>query len=143
MRYTILIALLALACGCTAPPANLNMTDFTGLWEVDFDRTMEAAKQSPKYDEAEAARLPDMIKRLMAMMKVEVTDSEMIYHRGEKAVAVPYTVSASDMTSVTVAVKQGAMEATLIFTQVDADTMRFTSSATDDMDYYVWKRAQP
>jgi hypothetical protein len=143
MRYAILAAIAFAVLGCSAPPAPVDMTAFTGLWEVDFDRTMEAAKESPKYDEAEAARLPDMIKRLMAMMKVELTDSEMIYHRGEKAVAVPYTVSASDMTSVTVAVKQGAMEATLIFTQVDADTMRFKSSATDDMDYYVWKRAQP
>lgn len=140
MRHIMLIALLTLAWGCSAPPADLDINTFAGLWEVDFDRTMEAAKQSPKYNEAEAERLPEMIKRMMGMMKIELTSSEMIYRRGTKEVAIPFGVSASDGTTVTVTAKQGEVEVTVVFTRLEEDGMSFKSSATDDMDYYVWRR---
>ena len=140
MRKIMLVMVLSVVWGCGAIDEDLDMSKFTGLWEVDFDRTMEEGKKSPKYDEKMATRLPDMIKRMMATMKVKLTDTEMIYLRGTKEVVIPYTVDSSDQKSVTVTMKQGPEEATAVFTLIDGMYMNFKTSASDDMHYYVWKK---
>ena len=140
MRTVIMVMALSAVWGCGANVEELDMSKFTGMWEVDFDRTLEEGKKSPKYDETMATRMPDMIKRMMATMKVKLTDKEMIYLRGTKEVVIPYTVKSSDHTSVTVTIKQGPEEATAVFTLIDGNYMNFKSSASDDMHYYVWKK---
>ena len=140
MRKIMLVMVLSVVWGCGAIDEDLDMSTFTGLWEVDFDRTMEEGKKSPKYDEKMATRMPDMIKRMMATMKVKLTDKEMIYLRGTKEVVIPYTVNSSDQKSVTVTMKKETEEATAVFTLIDGEYMNFKASASDDMHYYVWKK---
>jgi len=120
---------------------DMGIAAFAGLWEVDFDRTMEEGKKSPKYDKTTAERMPDMIKKMMAMMKVKVTDKEMVYLRGTRKMAFPFAVKSSDEKSVTGTMKLGPNEATVVFTLIDGVYMNFKSSASDDMDYYVWKKS--
>jgi hypothetical protein len=116
---------------------NLDMSRFVGLWGVDYERTMEEGKKSPKYD---AEKMPAMIKGMMTKMKIRLTDSEMIYVRGAREVKMPYTVTSSDARSVTAGVSQGSQEITLTFILIDGEYMNFKSSGSDDMAYYVWKR---
>ena len=140
MRKIMLVMVLSVVWGCGAIDEDLDMSKFNGLWEVDFDRTMEESQKSPKYDEKTATRMPDMIKRMMANMKIKLTDKEMIYLRGTKEVVIPYTLKSSDQKSVTVTMKQGPEEASAVFTLIDGKYMKFKSSASDDMHYYVWKK---
>ncbi len=142
MHRTILIMVLSLACCCGAFAKDLDMSKFAGLWEVNFDATMEEAKKSPKYDEKMAERLPDMVKRLMAVMKVRLNDEEMVYLRGTREMAIPYRFKSSDDKSVTVSMTQGPSEATtVVFTLIGGKHMNFKSSASDDMHYYVWQKS--
>lgn len=142
MRKTILAMLLVTVLGHGAFAEPLDIESFTGLWEVDFDRTMEAAKQSPKYDPAEAERMPDMIKRMMGKMKIRLTGTEMVYLRGSREMALPFSVSAADEASLTLGVKQGDQEATIVLNLIDGEFLNFKSSGSDDMDYYIWRKAE-
>lgn len=140
MRKVMLTMVLCMA-GCSGVLAgDLGMSNFIGLWEVDFDRTMEEGKKSPKYDDKMAERMPAMIQRMMKKMTIKFTDKEMIYFMGTNEVTFPYSIKSSDSTSVTVSMKQGSNEATVVFTLIRGKYMNFKSSASDDMDYYVWKK---
>lgn len=137
MRKLALTAVL-LAVWCSIAVAeDLNMGSFTGLWEVNYARTMQEGKKSPKYDEE---HMPAMIKSMMSKMKIKLTDTDMIYLRGAKEIKLPFSVTASDADSVTVAVKQGDREVSVMFTLIEQTCMNFKSSGSDDMDYYVWQR---
>lgn len=140
MRVAILTMILIAACGCGVSQKNLEISQIQGVWKVDFDLTMEEVKKSPKYD-AEDSTIPSMIKSMMATMNIQITDTDMIYSRRGKKMSIPYTIKSSDNTSLTLAVKQGPTEATIILTLRDENHMNFTSSASDDMDYYVWERS--
>ena len=140
MRKIILAMALLGICSSCALDGNLDMSKFIGLWEVDYARTMEAGKKSPKYNEKDAERMPAMIKRMMEKMKIKLTETEMIYLRGSKEIKVPYTVKSSDKTSITISAKQGSIDAAVVFTLIDGEYMSFKSSGSDDMAYYVWKK---
>lgn len=139
MKRAILILMITMFVTGGITAADLKIDAFSGTWSVDFDRTMEEAKKSPKYD---GERVPAMIKRMMAKMKIDMTDKEMTYIRGAKEMKMPFTVKSSDDQSVTVSVKQGDQEATIKFTLIDGAFMNFNSSGSDDMDYYIWKKAE-
>ena len=126
-----------LIMGSTVAAGNLEINTFIGVWTVDYDRTMEEGKKSPKYD---AERMPAMIKGMMAKMKIKLTDTEMIYLRGAKEMKFPYSVTSSDAQSVTITANPGPQEITIVFTLVDGEYMQFKSSGSDDMKYYVWKQ---
>ncbi|MCK5528425.1 MAG: hypothetical protein KAI74_01970 [Kiritimatiellae bacterium] len=140
MRITILTMILIAACGCGSSQQNLDSNQIVGLWEVDFDLTMEEVKKSPKYDPQDSS-LPVMIKGMMATMKVQITDTDMIYSRSGRQVSFPYSVTSSDTTSIILGVQNGTNTAAITITLRDADHMNFKSSASDDMDYYVWQRS--
>lgn len=140
MRHFVLTTVLLIASGCGNPVEDLHIGTFEGVWEVDFDRTMEEAKKSPKYDEKMAARMPEMVKRMMARMKIKLTGSELIYLRGEKEMVLSYAVTVSNADSITVTVKSGTEGATVIFTHIEGKFMSLKSSVSDDLDYYVWKK---
>ena len=141
MRKAILAMVFSAIWCSTTLAGNLDMGKLAGMWEVDYDRTMAEGKKSPKYDDKMAERLPAMVKRMMGRMRITLTDKEMIYVMGAKEMALPYTVKSSDANSVTVSAKQGTKEVTVVFTLIEATYMNFKSSGSDDMDYYVWKRA--
>ena len=141
MHKAMLTMVLSLVCGCGGQSGDLDVSKFIGVWEVDFDRTMEESKKSPKYDEKMAERMPALIKRMMGTMTIRLTDKEMVYRRGTKDIAHPYSVKSSDENSVTITVKQEANEITIAFTLIDGEYMSFKSSASDDMNYYVWKKS--
>ena len=103
---------------------------------------MEASKKSPKYNKKDAERMPAMIKRMMGMMKIKLSEKEMIYLRGTRQMKAPFTIKSADKKSVTVVIKQGEQQITVIFTLLDKKYMNFKSSGSDDMDYYVWKKVK-
>ena len=141
IQKTMVIMALSVICCSMTWAGDLNMDTFIGVWEVDYDRTLEESKNSPKYDEKMAERMPAMIKRMMGTMKIKLTEEEMVYARGAKEIKFPYTVKSSDAESVTISIAQEAAEITVVFTLVDEAYMGFKSSASDDMHYYVWAKA--
>ncbi len=142
MRKVIIIAAILGMLSSASFGDNLDMSKFVGLWKVNFERTMEEAKKSPKYREEDAERMPAMIKRMMAKMKIEISDKDMSYIRGANKMTLPYTFTSSDTKSATVNVKQGPKEASMVFYLIDGEFMNFKSSASDDMHFYIWEKEE-
>jgi hypothetical protein len=143
MRQTLPLRPLLVA-GCYAVfavghAAALDAAKFAGLWELDFDRTMEEAKKSPKYKPAEAEKMPAMIKGMMERMKLKFSDQEFAFVQGGKETSVPYTVQSGTDTSAVLGVRQGGKDFTLTVTLIDGKFLKVKSSGTDDLDYLIWK----
>jgi hypothetical protein len=118
------------------------MSKFLGSWRVDFERTMEEAKKSPKYSAKDAKRLPTIIKKMMEMMAIKLADGSMSYARGSRETTIPYRVKTASGNSATVACSHGDKSFDVRFTLIDGKYMNFKSAASDDMDYYIWKRTE-
>ena len=132
-----LLSLLSLAGHAAA----LDASKLAGLWEVDFDRTMEELKKSPKYKPEDIEKMPAMIKGMMARMKVKFSEKEFAFVQGGKEMSLPYTVQSETGASSVLAVKQGNQEQTLTVTLVDGKFLNVKSSGSHDLDYYIWKHA--
>ena len=143
MRKIIAFAALISICWVSQSLAgNNDMSQFLGMWRVDFERTMEAAKKSPKYSAQDAERLPPIIKRMMGMMAIELADSNMRYIRGSRETTLPYKVKAASGDSATVVFTHGDKTFDVYFTLIDGNYMNFKSTGSDDMDFYIWKRSE-
>lgn len=143
MRKIIAFAALISICWVSQSLAGSNdMGHFIGLWRVDFERTMEEAKKSPKYSAKDAERLPTIIKKMMEMMAIKLADGSMSYARGSRETTLPYKVKTASGNSATVAFTHGDKTFDVRFTLIDGNYMNFKSTASDDMDYYIWKRSE-
>ncbi|MCZ6875952.1 MAG: hypothetical protein O7G88_20885 [bacterium] len=141
MRKSIACVVLISICWVSqAVAGNNDMSKFLGLWRVDFERTMEEAKKSPKYSAKDAERLPAMVKKMMGMMTIKLADGSMSYVRGSREMNLPYRVKAASGNSATVVCSRGDKTFDVRFTLIDGKYMNFKSAASDDMDYYIWKR---
>ncbi|MHC9538017.1 MAG: hypothetical protein AB9903_00710 [Vulcanimicrobiota bacterium] len=135
----VLIAAFALYAGSVRGQGS---SAFLGVWIIDYDKTMEEAKKSPKYSAKEAPVISEMIKRFMATMKIQFTEKEMVYLRGEKKNAIPYKVKSREGSKTILSCKAPQKDFEVVVTIRKGGLMNFKSSASDDMDYYIWKRGK-
>jgi hypothetical protein len=132
---TLLLTLVA------ARPLAADVAKFHGTWEVDVDRTMLEVKKSPKYTPEDAERLPAVVKRMMATLRIRVTDKTITYLQGSEEMSVPFRVERSTETSAVLVLSQGGKDFTLTLSLREGKYMNVKSTASDDLDYYIWKRA--
>ena len=128
--------------GCkegSEPVAEPEAHAFIGTWIIDYDRSLEEAKNSPDYTPAAAEKMPAFIKKLMEQMKLQITDSEIVYMMGENRQAMAYTIESQTATSLVANAHAGENRASMNFTLIDGQYMNLKSSASDDMTYYIWK----
>ena len=130
--------------GCKKDPATppAPMNSFTGNWTVDYDRTMEETKKSPKYKPEVEQLFAMLIQNTVDKTKLEITSDKIISSKDQQEQALPYTIASISTDGKTmIATATTAQEQVQItFTLVDNDYMNFKSTATSDMDYYIWKR---
>ncbi len=115
------------------------MQNFYGEWVVDFDRTMEEAKKSPKYSEEDLQKIPDIIKRMMGSMEVQITESEFLFKRGNKSISNTYELVEESENSAQALFTVNGREYFTDFILIENKFMNFKSGGSDDMDYYIWK----
>ena len=111
-----------------------------GTWVVDFDATMEMAKQSPKYNSAEAIRVESMIRKMVKVFTMTIDTDQVKMSRGGRSQEFPYVLVESEGAQPIVLVcDAGSEKVHLSFTILEDGMINFKSDANDDMDFYVWK----
>lgn len=113
-----------------------------GTWVIDYDGTLEYAKNSPKYTPKEAAVLPGQLKLLRGLMKMQITDTQVVTYRGDRRQALAYTPEDVGTDRVVLKTAARGQEVTLTFTFKAGGGMNMRSSGSDDMDYFLWKKAR-
>lgn len=132
----IFVGLLALAASLRA-----DMADYHGKWVLDLPATMEHAKQSPKYKAEEAAMIEQSLASRAAIMSLQIDDAQVAIVIGKRTIPLPYTLQSEDATGTKVGFTIGEQSGVLTFSRVGEDRINFTSSLTDDMNFFVWQPA--
>jgi hypothetical protein len=131
--------------GCGKPSgqvAPFGKAAFEGQWVPDFDRTMEEARKSPKYQPGDE-KVSAMLKRTLESMQLEVTADALVFSRGGRKQSLAYTVISTDPEAQSLTVSTGGdgdkgTEVTLRL--LEGGFLNFKSAGSDDMDYFIWKR---
>ncbi|MCP4347320.1 MAG: hypothetical protein GY795_17580 [Desulfobacterales bacterium] len=122
----------------------LTINCITGKWGVDYERTLEEVKKSPKYDPEQDEQFQRLIKEMMESMTLEIKESYIIYHLeiAQQTEEAAFEVVSSSKDSLIVAGEIEGNEFELTFRLIDNEFLNVVSSATDDMTYYIWKRIE-
>lgn len=136
------VLLAAIMVVLASSPVRGDMADLLGKWRVDVPATVEAGKQSPKFKPEDHDKMAAMIERMLGSMSLTLDEANVIFARGTKFMQSRAYTLKSDVDGVTtVTVLEGEKPVELAFTLEGDNRMRLKSSASTDMDFYVWTRA--
>lgn len=136
-----LFARLTLMLVCVAAPLLADVTTYHGEWKIDVPATMEHLKQSPKYKPEEAAMIEKGLARRAEAMTLQIDDARVAIMVGQRTIPLPYTVQSDTDSETKLGFAAGEQTGVLTFTRIGEDRINFTSSLTDDMNFFVWKSA--
>jgi len=143
MKNTLCVSIVLLLACILSPAATANDASvFVGEWTINTAKTLEAGKKSPKYNPDDQAIFEKVVNRMAKALKLKVTPQKMIYLQNGKEIKVPYTVTQSTKTKMVAQTSIQDKQVTITFTLIDGEWMNMKSSGTDDMDYYIWQRAE-
>ena len=138
------IALLALAC-LSAGRGRDASSRLVGTWELDAEATREAIESSPRWEAMggpEKAMLGKLLETLVSSVSMTFTRDAVTTTAMGKIDEASYKVVSSNGDTLVISTQSGdsTSRVTIVF-QKDG-SMQISSDATDDMDYYVWQRAE-
>ena len=136
----VLGALMTLAFSTTATLAEMPK-DLKGSWVLAAEATEHNIMASPKISPEAMKYLPTIMKR-MSQYVWEFDDNVISSSRGAKKETLTVVLKENDKKKY---VFEGQLRDQIIMltvTFVSDTTINIRSSATDDMNYYLWKRGQ-
>lgn len=130
---TIILTLLAGLASADMPSA------LRGTWILDAEATVKNLKTSPKWKAEDEKYLPSILKR-MSQIEHGFTHDEVTVSFRNKKQSIQVDAVKKDENKYLLSAKAGEHEITLTVTLKSGNRINIQSSATDDMDYYLWKR---
>ena len=112
-----------------------------GSWILNADATSLYIKTSPKWDASGEKYLPTILKRMSQMAYVFNDKAIVVSMRGREQ-ALPVTLSSSEDKTYVFDGELRGKSVTMTVSFIDETTINIRSSATDDMDYYLWSRGE-
>lgn len=135
-----LVVLAILAVPVTGARAEMP-EELKGSWTLDASATEENLKTSPQWTAEDAKYLPTIMKR-MSQFVFEFEEDAIVSSRRGKQQILPVVLkeNSGEMYVFEGTIRDERVTVTVSF--VDDRTINIRSSATDDMDYYLWKRGR-
>ncbi|MBW2664449.1 MAG: hypothetical protein JRD93_21350 [Deltaproteobacteria bacterium] len=137
----VLMALVIVVISATPVLAEMPKS-LQGTWIIDAEATETYIKTSPKWKAEDAKYLPTIMKRMSQVVYEFDDDSITVSMRGKKQ-PLQVALKQSEKKSYIFEGNVGDKVFTLTVSITDEGNLNIRSSATDDMDYYLWKRGQP
>jgi hypothetical protein len=140
MIRMLMAMVVALAC---AGAARAQMPDaLKGTWVIDAEASTAYMKTSPKWTDKDAEHLPMIFKHLAGVVYI-FADNTIAVATGKERQTYAATLKSRDGNTYVFDTKAGDQPITLTATLTAAGKLNVRSSATNDMDYYLWQRGQP
>lgn len=115
--------------------------ELKGTWVLNQEATQEYVKQSPKWKAGDEKTLPLMLKA-MSRIRYIFSEKSVTVVIGERKQELPVTLKEhKDGKWVFTGAVEGK-QFTLTVTLDKKGNLNFRSSASDDMDYYLWQKAK-
>ena len=132
----LLISLATVSLRADASP-------YLGRWQVDVPATLEASKKSPAYNAANAEKAAPATSKKLGVMILTLTADKLTIAEGGGSFTIPYTFkdTTNAVTTITANINGRPLEFT--FANIGPKQIRFTTSASHEMDYLVWTPAAP
>lgn len=130
----------------TAFGAEERLDAFVGTWNIDYDATLKEARRSPKYRPGDEKVMRKVIRRIADSTTLAITESELSFVVNSKASVMAYEIKSQTPGRAVLVYKNqnaeaGNAEATLTLEARMEGRLNLRSSLTNDMDYYIWRRA--
>jgi hypothetical protein len=138
IRFLSLMVCLLL---CVTPHLHADMKPFVGQWGVDVPATLEEMKKSPKYNPDQAAQYAAHVKKMSGQLLLTVAESQINIDVDMRTRAIPYKLVNSTEKETQVAFDTGKQKGIITFVQIGNDHINFKSTASEEMNIYVWKRS--
>lgn len=136
----ITFILLLLAAGCGLKKGSR----LEGEWQVDPGESIRYIRSTPVWDqmsEDEQLIFPDVFEEMATIMRYTFREDKMISNLGNQTLEVPYEVVSESKDQLEIVVSTEDRKVRLTFYFLEKGLMRFTSDATSELDYYVWKKS--
>jgi len=134
----VLVSMIIVATSATVASAEMPK-ELKGSWILDAQATQKYVKTSPKWKAEDEKHLPMIIKR-MSQMQYKFTDDAIVMSMRGREQVIPVSLKKSDAKKYVFDGKLRGQDVTMTVFFMDDATINIRSSATDDMDYYLWKR---
>lgn len=115
--------------------------ELKGTWVLHAEATETYMKTSPKWKEEDKKYLPTIMKR-MSQVQYEFEGSAIIVSMRGKQQTVSVVLKKNNRKEYMFEGTIQGKAVTMTVSFVDDGIIRIRSSATDDMDYYLWKRGR-
>lgn len=138
--WIVMGALMILAFSTTATLAEMP-EELKGTWILDAQATEHYIMTSPKWKPETAKYLPTIMER-MSYYVFEFDEGVIIASRRAKKETLPVALKENDKKKYVFKGEIRNQTITMTVTFVNDTTINIRSSATDDMDYYLWKRGR-
>jgi hypothetical protein len=139
--FKIFLCIGLIASFATTVPAEMPEA-IKGTWVIDAEASEAQMKTSPKWKAEDAQYLPRIMERMALVRYLFEGDTITVSMRGKEQ-PMPVTLKTSNEKKWIFEGQAGEQTVTLTVSLNDQGCMNIKSSATDDMDYYLWKRGNP
>ena len=140
----VLLSILAAMNGCkesSEPNATFGKESFMGQWIPDAEKSLELKRKGPDYEPGKDDTLSNMVKNAMKELELQITDTEIVYLRGGRKQAYPYTVVSADpgRQCLTVTAKMGGKDGEITLMLIDGEYLNLKSAGSESGNLFVWK----
>lgn len=129
--YQVLL-LMVLLSGCAKDPSQVLL----GTWQIDAKQSVDQAIATGVLPSSQRDTWIKQLEGLAETYQMTITEDLVATSKFE----VPYTLSSGENGSLFLLTNFKGEEATLTYTPRNDGTAFFRSSATNDMDHWVWQK---
>lgn len=119
---------------------------YVGSWIVDFDRTMESMKKSPKYNETKKEQIGKSILKAIKSMNIVISEEKFHYNIGKNKMESDLKVLSGDEGSATIQVTLWKKERTFkLYVKEENGEKFFQMKENNDWNqgnYYVFRSGE-
>ena len=115
--------------------------ELKGTWVIDLVPSIQYMQTSPRWTDQTATHLPPILQRMSQVM-YEFTDDSMVMSIGGKKKILPVSLKSTQANVIIFESAVGGQLHTLTVSNTNGTNVNFKSSASNDLDFYLWKRGR-
>ncbi len=133
MPFLIAVALAFTGC------SKQSQLDIVGEWKINAGKSALEVIKAGKMDAGKMEQVKQSISQRIERFTITVDDKNLSV-KGKK---LPYHIVSESPTEVVTEAEAEGLKVILTFSAYDDESITIKSSATNDMDYYVWDKTAP
>ncbi len=137
----ILICATLLSCAGREEKADSSLASFLGKWELDYDHSFALAIANEKTVVTDSTAVSQYVTHMCKIMKLELTDSTMIYGRGKQVREFPYQIDSLAVNWLRIRADLPELSYLLTFSLDDEGYLSMNSSWEKYQQMFVFKKA--